>query len=147
MEKAEDKSKGIEYKEYNYRYVIVCIFCLLSIVNGMCWVVVSPISVPVGRAYHQPDTIVSIIPMSYMIIYVFVNFPSNWVLDIKGIKKGIVVGTVLTAVGTAFRCLITTHFSFIILGQILCAIGQPFILNAPTKIAVRWFLPESVLHF
>lgn len=107
----------------------------------MCWVVVSPISVPIARAYAQPDTVVSIIPMCYMIIYVFVNFPSNWVLDVRGIKKGIVVGAVLTSIGAAFRCLITTHFAFVIAGQVLCAIGQPFILNAPTKIAVRWFLP------
>lgn len=82
--------------------------------------------------------------MCYMITYVIMNFPSNWVLDVKGIKKGIVTGAVLTAVGAGFRCLITTHFAFVIVGQVLCAIGQPFILNAPTKIAVRWFLPKNV---
>jgi fucose permease len=146
MEKVVDKSKGELYREYGYRYAIVAIFCLLSFVDGMCWVVVSPISVPVGRAYGQSNLVVSFIPMCYMIIYVLINFPSNWVLDVRGIKKGIVVGAVLTAIGTAFRCLITTHFAFIIVGQILCAIGQPFILNAPTKIAVRWFLPESVFR-
>ena len=107
----------------------------------MCWVVVSPISVPVGKAYQQPDSVISFIPMCYMVLYVIVNFPSNWVLDVRGIKKGIVVGAVLTAIGGAIRCLITTNFYFIIAGQILCAIAQPFILNAPTKIAVRWFLP------
>jgi hypothetical protein len=79
-----------------------------------------------------------------MIVYLFINFPSNWVLDVKGIRKGIVIGAVFTAVGAGFRCFITTHFAFVILGQVVCAIGQPFILNAPTKIAVRWFLPKNV---
>lgn len=88
----------------------------MSFVNGMCWVVVSPISVPIARGYTVPDTLVSVIPMSYMVLYVIVNFPSNWVLDVRGIQKGIVVGAVLTAVGTAFRCLVTTHFAFVILG-------------------------------
>lgn len=101
---------------------------------------------PVGRAYDQSDAVVAIIPMCYMIVYVIVNFPSNWVLDVQGIKKGMVVGAVLTALGAAIRCLITTHFAFVIVGQILCAIAQPFILNAPTKIAVRWFLPKSVIN-
>ena len=110
----------------------------------MCWVVVSPISVPVGRAYGQSDAVVSIIPMCYMIVYVFVNFPSNWVLDVKGIKKGMVFGAVLTSLGAAVRCLVSTDFSFVIVGQILCAIGQPFILNAPTKIAIRWFTSDKV---
>jgi hypothetical protein len=30
-----------------------------------------------------------------------------------------------------------------IIGQFLCAIAQPFILNAPTKIATRWFIPQN----
>jgi MFS family permease len=111
----------------------------------MCWVVATPISVPIAHGYGQSDAVVSIIPMCYMITYVFVNFPSNWVLDVKGIKKGIIIGAVLTTFGAGVRCLITTNFTFVILGQILCAIGQPFILNAPTKIAVRWFLPKNVL--
>lgn len=118
---------------------MLAIFFILAFANGMCWVTASPIAVPIGRAYGQSDAVVSMIPMSYMIIYVFINFPSNWVLDVKGIKKGIVIGAVFTAVGAGFRCLITSHFAFVILGQILCAIGQPFILNAPTKVAVRWF--------
>jgi len=106
----------------------------------MCWVVVTTISVPVGRAYHQTDAIVAIIPMSYQIMYVIINFPANWVLDVRGIKKGIVVGAVLTAVGAGFRCMVDFSFGFVILGQIICAIAQPFILNAPTKIAIRWYV-------
>lgn len=133
-----------EYREYGYRIAIVAIFCALSFINGMCWVVVSPISVPIGAAYGKSDAVVSLIPMCYMIVYVFVNFPSNWVLDIKGVKKGIVFGAVFTSLGAAIRCLVSTDFSFVILGQILCAIGQPFILNAPTKIAIRWFKTDSV---
>ena len=117
---------------------------MLAFVNGMCWVVVTPISVSIAKAYGQSDAVVSIIPMCYMVIYVFVNFPSNWVIDVRGVKKGIVIGAVVTSLGAAIRCLITTNFYFVIAGQILCGIAQPFILNAPTKIAVRWFLPESV---
>jgi fucose permease len=133
-----------EYPEYSYRFVIVLLFGLLSFVNGMCWVVVSPIAVPISNAYGVSEAIVSLIPMSYMIIYIFMNFPSNWVLDAKGIKKGIVVGAVLTGIGSAIRCLVSYSFYFVIVGQFVCALGQPFILNAPTKIAVRWFSPKNV---
>ena len=82
--------------------------------------------------------------MCFMFVYVFVNFPSNWVLDVKGIKNGVVIGAVLTSLGAAVRCLVATDFSYVIIGQILCAIGQPFILNAPTKIAIRWFSTNNV---
>lgn len=74
-----------------------------------------------------------------MILYTFVNFPSNWVLDVKGIKKGIVCGSVLTLLGTGVRSMVKYSFAFVIIGQVFCAIGQPFLLNAPMKIATRWF--------
>jgi MFS family permease len=82
-----------------------------------------------------------------MIMYVFINFPSNWVLDVKGIKKGIVTGGVLTVIGSGIRCLASYSFYFVIIGQVVCAIGQPFILNAPSKIAVRWFMPKNVINY
>ena len=82
--------------------------------------------------------------MSYMVAYIFINFPSNWVLDVKGIKKGIVVGSVLTLLGTGVRTMVKYNFIFMIIGQIICAIGQPFLLNAPMKIATRWFMPKNV---
>lgn len=74
-----------------------------------------------------------------MIFYVFINFPSNWVLDVKGIKKGIVVGSVLTLLGTGVRSMVKYSFAFVLIGQFICAIAQPFLLNAPMKIATRWF--------
>lgn len=85
--------------------------------------------------------------MSYLICYVFINFPSNWVLDVKGIKKGIITGSVFTAIGAGIRCLVNYSFQFVIIGQFMCAIAQPFIMNAPTKIATRWFLPKNVKTF
>jgi fucose permease len=106
----------------------------------MCWVVVSPISKVIGDEYDQNSTIVALIPMSYLICYIFVNFPSNWVLDVKGIQKGIITGSVLTAIGAGIRCFVNYSFEYVIIGQFLCAMAQPFILNAPTKIATRWFL-------
>lgn len=121
------------------------LFCLLSFTNGMMWVIVSPISVTISKGYNVSSGLVSIIPMSYLFMYILVNFPSNWVLDVKGIKKGIVTGAILTLIGAGIRCLVIFNFVFAILGQIFCAIAQPFILNAPTKIAIRWFLPKNVI--
>ena len=113
----------------------------------MSWVVVSPISKEIGQAYSQSSVVVALIPMSYLICYIFLNFPSNWVLDVKGIKKGVITGSVFTAIGTGIRCLVNYSFDYMIFGQFLCAVAQPFILNAPTKIATRWFTPQNVFIF
>lgn len=111
----------------------------------MCWVVITPISVPIEKTYDISAAWVAFIPMSYLIFFVFLNFPSNWVIDVKGIKKGVVIGASLTFLGCLIRCLVKVSFAFVILGQVFCAIAQPFILNAPMKIATRWFMPRNVI--
>lgn len=110
----------------------------------MCWVVVTPISVPIENAYSVSTAWVAFIPMSYMVFFIILNFPSNWVIDVKGIKKGVVIGASLTFLGCLIRCLVKVGFAFVILGQVFCAIAQPFLLNAPMKIATRWFMPQNV---
>lgn len=82
--------------------------------------------------------------MSYLISYVVVNFASNWVIDVKGIRIGLIAGCLFTTLGTGIRCLVNHSFVWLIIGQFLCAIGQPFILNTPTKIATRWFMQKNV---
>ena len=135
---------SVEFKEYSYRFIIVILYSLASLINGMCWVVVTPISVPIQNSYHVPAAIVAFIPMSYMVCYIFINFPSNWVIDMKGIKKGVVAGAALTCLGCGIRCMVKFSFYFVVVGQLFCAIGQPFLTNAPMKVATRWFTQSNV---
>jgi FLVCR family feline leukemia virus subgroup C receptor-related protein len=133
-----------EYQEYPFRYIIVLLFSLPSFINGMCWVVLSPISTNIQSAYEVSDTLVTLVPMLYMVMYIFVNFPSNWILDTKGIRKGVIIGAVMTALGAGIRCMINLSFTFVLIGQFFCAVGQPFILNAPAKIATYWLKEQNV---
>ncbi|CAM5999484.1 unnamed protein product [Sphagnum balticum] len=110
----------------------------------MCWVVISPISTKISKCYNVSDGLVTLVPMLYMIMYLFVNFPSNWILDTKGIRKGVIIGAVMTALGAGIRCMVNLSFTFVVVGQVFCAIGQPFILNAPAKIATFWFKEHNV---
>lgn len=49
------------------------------------------------------------------------------------------MGTVLTAAGMLIKCFINYGFWICILGQVFCAAAQPFISNAPAKVAAVWF--------
>lgn len=120
------------------------IYSLICIVNGMCWAIVTPISVLITSAYEVTAAEVSLIPMSFLIFYVIFNFPSNWVIDEKGIKKGVIIGAVLTSLGCSIRCLANVSFKYELFGQAFCAIAQPFLTNASMKISTRWFLPKNV---
>lgn len=78
-----------------------------------------------------------------MLVYVPINFPSEYILDDVSLKLGIFIGTGLTLAGAWVRMGVTSSFTWIIIGQTLAGLGQPFILNAPAKIAAVWFKPES----
>lgn len=74
-----------------------------------------------------------------MIAYLPINFPSNYAIDTLGPRFGIITGVVLTLIGMWVKCLINAEFYMIIVGQIIAAIGQPFLMNAPAKVSAYWF--------
>jgi len=67
------------------------------------------------------------------------TFPSNYAIDVYGCRFGVLVGTLLTSAGMIIKVFINKGFWICILGQVFAAIGQPFILNAPAKLATVWF--------
>ncbi len=54
------------------------------------------------------------------------------------------VGTTCFCVGFLIEMLVNVSFLFVILGTVVIAAGQPFIINCPAKIATFWFLKENV---
>lgn len=82
--------------------------------------------------------------MSFLIFYLIFNFPSNSIIDVKGIRKGVVIGTLGTLIGCLLRCFVNSSFTYVIIGQVFCAIGQPFLLNSSMQVATRWFIPANV---
>jgi cyanate permease len=78
-----------------------------------------------------------------MIVYIVISIPASWVIDTYGIRKGVGIGVVLTGVFGMLRGLVSMNYNMLLLSQIGIAIGQPFLLNAITKIAARWFPLEE----
>ena len=81
--------------------------------------------------------------MCYMFLFLPVNFPSVIALDQKGLKVGVLIGISLTTVGLCLRILINNDFRWVLFGQTLMAIGQPFMYNAPAKLTTNWFPYEE----
>ncbi|CDW88459.1 major facilitator superfamily protein [Stylonychia lemnae] len=74
-----------------------------------------------------------------MVAFIFMNFPSVAALDKRGLRFGLVIGSLLTAIGCWFRCFLNYSFWFAIVGQTIMAIAQPFLINAPGKVSGNWF--------
>lgn len=66
-------------------------------------------------------------------------------MDHKGPRAGYIIGLSIYVIGMFLVNLINTSFSLALVGYIIFSFGQPFIVNAPAKIATVWFLPENVI--
>lgn len=75
----------------------------------------------------------------YQAIFVLFNFPASYVIDTYGCRVAVLLGMFLTAVGMAVKVFINQAFWICVLGQVFAAIGQPFLINAPAKLAAEWF--------
>ena len=83
--------------------------------------------------------VINYLSQSFMLVYIPVNQPSVAAIDKKGLRFGMILGITFTTIGLWMKCLINYSFIYVIVGQTIIAIGQPFILNACAKLSGNWF--------
>jgi len=127
------------YKVYGYRWVVLLAFMLVVIVNQLLWITFAPITSSAAKHYGVSDLSIGLLSMSFMIVYIVVSIPASWVIDTYGIRVAVGTGAALTGVFGLLRGLWAPDYTLVLVAQIGIAIGQPFILNAITKVAARWF--------
>jgi MFS family permease len=132
-----------EFKVYGYRWIMLSVYMLMVAVNQLLWITFAPITVDAAQYYGVSELKIGILSMSFMIVYLVVSIPASWIIDTYGIRKGVGIGAVLTGIFGLMRGLATENYNLLLLSQIGIAIGQPFLLNAITKIAARWFPIEE----
>lgn len=132
------------YRPYKYRFVITLLYCLVGIVNAIMWICTSPITTNLESIYTLDIfTVTFCTSLIWFCVYPPVNFIANYVLDEKGLQIGVFIGGGLTIIGLWIRNLNTYSFYYIFAGQLLGAIGQPFLLNAPQKLSAVWYPPKE----
>lgn len=112
-----------DYVLYKYRFFNLTLFCLASALNQICWISLQPVADAVANAYEVDSALVNVISLVYMGVYLFVNFPSNYILDKYGCRIGVTIGTVLTLVGMWVKCLVNQSLWVCVGGQMIAAIG------------------------
>jgi cyanate permease len=132
-----------EFKVYPYRWVVLAVFMAVVLVNQLAWITFAPITGVAAAYYGVSDLSIGLLSMSFMLVFIFVSIPASWVIDTYGFRVGVGIGAVLTGVFGLLRGLGGQNYTLVLIAQIGIAVGQPFILNALTKVAARWFpLPE-----
>lgn len=127
------------FKIYGYRWVVLAVFMGVIAVNQMAWITFAPITGVAAKNYGVSDLSIGLLSMSFMIVYIIVSIPASWVIDTYGFRIAVSIGAILTGVFGLTRGLVGDNYTLVLISQIGIAIGQPFILNALTKVAARWF--------
>jgi MFS family permease len=127
------------FKVYGYRWAILLGFMAIVALNQLMWITFAPITSSAASFYGVSDLSIGLLSMIFMIVYLLVSIPASWAIDTWGFRIAVGIGAVLTGVFGLMRGLMASSFTWVFVAQIGLAVGQPFILNAVTKVAARWF--------
>jgi sugar phosphate permease len=131
------------FKVYRIRWVMLSIYMLMVAANQLLWITFAPITGDATKYYSVSDLQIGILSMCFMIVYIAVSIPASWIIDKYGLRIGVGIGAVFTGVFGMLRGFAGTDYYLLLMAQIGIAIGQPFILNAITKLSARWFPIEE----
>lgn len=127
------------YKVYPYRWVVLIVYMLIIAVNQLLWITFAPITRDAATYFGVTDIQIGLLSMCFMIVFIVMSIPASWIIDKYGIRVGVGIGALFTGLFGLMRGLISEDYNSILLSQIGIAIGQPFLLNAITKLSARWF--------
>jgi MFS family permease len=128
-----------QIKVYPYRWVILAVYMCAVITNQFLWITFAPVTGIASAFYKVSDLSIGLLSMVFMIVYIFVSIPASWIIDTYGFKVAVGIGAALTGIFGLMRGLAADNFSLVMIAQAGIAIGQPFLLNAITSVAARWF--------
>jgi sugar phosphate permease len=127
------------FKTYGYRWVVLTVFMLAVASNQALWITFASITSSSAAYYGVSDLAIGLLSMSFMVTYLVVSIPASWVIDTYGFRVAVSIGAVLTGVFGLMRGMAGSSYVLVLIAQIGIAVGQPFILNAVTKVSARWF--------
>ncbi|MHA1418688.1 MAG: MFS transporter [Candidatus Heimdallarchaeaceae archaeon] len=135
-----------KFEVSSYRWVVLIFFILIAIITQMIWITFAPITTEAAQYFFGNESTISLnlillLSMVFMIVYLPVNYFSIKGIERFGLKWGTGIGVILTGVFGFLRAIVPNYWVVFVF-QILCAIGQPFVLNSFTKLAINWF-PEK----
>eukprot|EP01118_Nematostelium_gracile_P008576 TRINITY_DN2839_c0_g1_i5.p1 TRINITY_DN2839_c0_g1~~TRINITY_DN2839_c0_g1_i5.p1 ORF type:complete len:452 (+),score=31.31 TRINITY_DN2839_c0_g1_i5:30-1358(+) len=124
------------------RWVMLALYCVAALMTSVVWITFAPIYKLAEEFYGVGYVEINMLSVVFLVVYVLLVFPSMWVLDHWSLRGGVRVGVVLTVGGTWIRLLgsiASLGYPAALIGQIIAAAGQPFLLNAAPKVSVQWF--------
>lgn len=116
-------------------------YALVASASQMLWLTFAPITTASAHHFHVSEGTVGWLSEVFPLVYVLLAIPAGMALD-RWFRPALLAGAALTALGGLVR-LGGDGFGVALAGQVLVAVGQPFVLNAITKLAGEYLPAEK----
>ena len=137
---------------YRYRWMVLASFMVVGALTQLMWLNYAAITtttgvgasrlVGVAQLMGVSEFKITLLATMFPLLYIPVSIPAGIVIDKKGFRYAVMLGAILTA-GFSYLRLFTGNYTLVLIGMIGIAIGQPFVLNAITKMVATWFPTEE----
>ncbi|OGO37322.1 MAG: sugar phosphate permease [Chloroflexi bacterium RBG_16_57_11] len=127
------------YSIYGYRWVVLAVFVLINLTIQILWITFASITLPASQYYQVSDLQIGLLAMIFMVVYIPLSLPVSWMIDTFGFYRAVSLGAILMAVFGLLRGAFGENYTAVLVCTIGIAVSQPFMMNAWTKVAARWF--------
>lgn len=126
-------------KALGYRWVVLFVFSIINAVMQIQWLTFAPVAREARLVYHVTALQIDLLSMIFMGVFVLICIPASYVIDTFGMRIGVGFGAILLGLFGILKGLYAHNYTMVVVSQTGLAVAQPFILNAVTKVAGRWF--------
>ena len=120
---------------------VVLAYCLVGAANQMVWLTYAPVTTVAAGRLGVSETAVGWLANLFPLLYLPIAIPAGLALD-RWFRPTLLAGAALTAVGATVR-LVDETYAWALLGQVLVAVAQPFVLNAVTSVTGHYLDEED----
>lgn len=125
-----------------YRWAVLMAYFGVAAMSQMLWLNLAPLVSFIQLKYNVSELMVSSLLLSFPLFYVALSMHSGTMIDKKGYRYVIILGSVISAVFACVRSF-DSNFYMLVIGQTGIAIGQPYIINGISKLVSDWFDKEQ----
>ncbi len=123
------------------RWALLAAFCLLVVMTQLLWLTFAPVTTETAAELGVSEGLVGDLAVVNPLLFVLLALPAGRMMD-RSFRLALTLGAGFTLVGALVRLVDTGSYGWLLAGQVLASVGQPFVLNATTPLAARAF-PEA----
>ena len=123
------------------RWSVIAAYGVMAIASQAILVNYAPVTGDAAHHFRVSITAIGWLSQVFPLLYVLVAIPAGLLLD-RFFRPALLAGAVLTATGGIVR-LVADDYTWALAGQVIAALGQPFLLNAVTGLVVLYLAAKD----